>query len=121
MHSYKRRKDSLESSPDRLLFAIELEFPKILVPRLPQNLSNVNTERAGKRKQLYSLCDELLRALIYLHFIILILICFSLIMPVVNYMTYGCSCSRTTPGVITNYTRASQWRKTLLRLLLKIG
>ena len=37
-HSYKKRKDSL----NRVLFAAELEFPKILVPNLPQNSSNVN-------------------------------------------------------------------------------
>ena len=29
--------DSLEGSLDRVLFGAELEFPKILVPRLPQN------------------------------------------------------------------------------------
>ena len=75
-HSHKKRKDSLEGSLDRVLFAAELEFPKILVTRLPQNLSNVNNECAGKSKQLYSSCDQLLGALIYLHFIILILICF---------------------------------------------
>ena len=77
-------------------------FPKILVPRLPQNSTNINIECAGKSKQLYSLCDQLLRALIYLHFIILILICFQLIMPDVNYIIYGCSSSRTTSRVITN-------------------
>ena len=32
---------------DRVLFAPELEFPKILVFRLPENSSNVNTECAG--------------------------------------------------------------------------
>ena len=47
-HSHKKRKDSLESSLDRVLFAAELEFPKILVPRLPQHASNVNIECAGK-------------------------------------------------------------------------
>ena len=31
-HSHKKRKDSLEGSLDRVLFAAELEFPKILVP-----------------------------------------------------------------------------------------
>ena len=35
-HSQKKRKDCLEGSLDRVLFAAELEFPKILVPRLPQ-------------------------------------------------------------------------------------
>ena len=43
-HSHKKQKDSL----DRVLFAAELELPKILVPRLPQRTSNVNTESAGK-------------------------------------------------------------------------
>ena len=59
-HSHKKRKDSLEGSLDQVLFAAELEFPKILVPRLPWNSSNVNIECIG----------------IYLHFIILMLICF---------------------------------------------
>ena len=47
-HSHKKRKDSLEGSLDRVLFAAELEFPKILVPRLPQHTSDVNIECAGK-------------------------------------------------------------------------
>ena len=59
-----------------VLFAAELEFPKILVPRLPQNASNVNTEGTGKGKQLYYLCSQLLGVQIYLHFIVLILFCF---------------------------------------------
>ena len=63
-------------SLDRVLFAAKLEFRKILVLRLPQNSSNVNNECAGKSKQLYSLCDQVYGALIYLYFIILILICF---------------------------------------------
>ena len=75
-HSHKKWKDSLEGSLDGVLFAAELEFPKMPVPRLPQNKSNVNIECAGKSKQLYSLCDQLLGALIYLNFIVLIPICF---------------------------------------------
>ena len=47
-HSHKKRKDSLEGSLDRVLLAAELEFSKILVPRLPQHTSNVNIECAGK-------------------------------------------------------------------------
>ena len=47
-HSNKKRKDSLECSLDQALLAVELEFPKILVPRLPQHTSNVNIECAGK-------------------------------------------------------------------------
>ena len=43
------RKDSLEGSLDRVIFAAELEFPKILVPRLPQHISDVNTECAGSQ------------------------------------------------------------------------
>ena len=46
-NSHKKWKDSLEGSLDRVLFAAELEFPKILVPRLPQNSSNVSIECAG--------------------------------------------------------------------------
>ena len=47
-HSHKKQKDSLEGSLDRVLLAAELEFPKILVPRLPQHTSDVNIECAGK-------------------------------------------------------------------------
>ena len=47
-HSHKKWKNRLEVSLDRLLFAAELEFPKILVPRIPQHTSNVNIECAGK-------------------------------------------------------------------------
>ena len=57
-HSHKKRKDSLKGSLDRVLFAAELEFPKILVPRLPQHTSNVNIQYTGKSewsKQLYYL------------------------------------------------------------------
>ena len=35
-------------------FVTERKFPNILVHRLPQNISNVNTGCAGKPKQLYS-------------------------------------------------------------------
>ena len=41
-HTHKKRKGSLEDSLDRLLFERELEFLKKLVPRLPQNTSNVS-------------------------------------------------------------------------------
>ena len=57
-HSHKKWKDSLEGSLDRVLFAAEREFSKILVPRLPQHTSNVNIECGGKSdwlKQLYFL------------------------------------------------------------------
>ena len=60
----------------QVLFVAERELSKILVPRLPQHTSNVNIGCAGKSKHLYSLCDQLLGALIYRNFIILILICF---------------------------------------------
>ena len=43
-HSHKKRKDSLDGSMNRALFTAELGFPKILVPRLPQNSSNVNID-----------------------------------------------------------------------------
>ena len=75
-HSHKEREESQEGSLDGVLFVTKLEFSNTLVSRLPQSFSNVNTECAGKSKQLYFLRDQLLRALIYLHFIILILICF---------------------------------------------
>ena len=88
---------------DRVLFAAELEFPKILVPRLPQNSPNVKTEYPG----------------IFLHFIILTSICFQLIMSAVNSVIYGSSSSRTTPGIIT-MLELHTGGKTLLQLLLMI-
>ena len=68
-HSYKKQKDSLEGNLVQVLFAAELEFPSILVPRLPYNTSNVNIVSTGKSKQ----CDQLFGTLIYLHFIVLML------------------------------------------------
>ena len=65
----------MEVSLGRVLFATEPDFPNILVPRLPQNYSNVSNECAGKSKQLYSihsLRGQLLGAMIYLHVIVLI-------------------------------------------------
>ena len=35
-HKRKKRKDSLEGGLDRVLFATELKFSKILVPKQPQ-------------------------------------------------------------------------------------
>ena len=57
-HSHKKRKDSLEGSLDRVLYAAEIEFPKALAPRLPQHTSNTNIEYVWKSewlKQLYYL------------------------------------------------------------------
>ena len=53
-HSHKKRKDRLEGSLDQILLAAELEFPKILGPRLPQQTSNVNNEYA-RRSEWFSL------------------------------------------------------------------
>ena len=47
-HSHKKLKDSLEGSLDRVLLAAELEFTKIIVPRVSQHTSDVNIECAGK-------------------------------------------------------------------------
>ena len=84
---------------DWVLFSAELDITKMLVPRLPQDALDVNVECDGKAKQLYSLCDQPLGAPICLFFIILILTCYSLILPDVNYGIYGWSSSKTTQGV----------------------
>ena len=68
MHSHKKWKDSVEGSLVLVIFMAEL------VPMLPQNISIVNIERTCKSKQMYYLCDQLLGALMYLHFINLFLI-----------------------------------------------
>ena len=50
-----KRKDSVEGgNQDQVVFAAELEFLKILIPRLPQNTSNINIECAGILIQLCS-------------------------------------------------------------------
>ena len=46
-HSHKKRKDGLEGSLDRVWSTAELEFPKILVRRLPQHTWDVNIKYAG--------------------------------------------------------------------------
>ena len=38
-HSHRKRKDILKGSLVQVLFTAELEFPKLLVPSLPQNSS----------------------------------------------------------------------------------
>ena len=98
-HSHKKQKVSLQGSLDGVLFPAELEFPKMLVPRLPQNTSNVIIECTKKSKQLYSLYDQLLGVLIYLDFIVLILICFYFIISGENYALSSCSSLRKTPRV----------------------
>ena len=53
-----------------------------------------------KTTVVFFICDQLIGALlIHLNFTILILICFALMMPGVNYKIYGCSSARTIPGV----------------------
>ena len=69
---------------------------------------------------IYSLCGQLLGALIYIHFIILILISFKLIIPALNYVIYDCSSSRTTPGALTIQEFHTRGKK-LLQLLHKKG
>ena len=53
-HSHKKRKDDLGQAS----LAAEFEFSKVIVPRVPQDTSDVNIECAGKLewlKQQYSL------------------------------------------------------------------
>ena len=51
-----------------------------------------------KKTELF-IWEQLLAALIHLNFVTLILICLSLMMPGVNYVIYGCSSVRKSPGV----------------------
>lgn len=74
--SHKKPKDRLDGILGRVLFVAQPELPKILVPRMPQNITYKNTECGGKSKLQYSLCDQALGALIYLYFIVMVLICF---------------------------------------------
>ena len=72
-HSHKKWKDSLEDSLDRVLFAAELEFPKILAPRLPQHASNVNIKCAGKSEWSKQLCSLYLASFLEHWYIIILL------------------------------------------------
>ena len=111
VHSYKKQKDNLEDSWDQVLFAAELEFPRILVPRVPQKSSNANIECVGKSKQLYCLCDQLLGALIYIHF---------------NLFLIGNACCKLCNMWLLlfennsrsyYYTEDSQWRKNIVEVI----
>ena len=82
-----------------VLSATKLEFPKILVPRLPQNTSNANIECAEKPKQLYSLWDQPLGGLLSSFYCSNINVYFQLIIPGENCAMYGYSSSRTIPVV----------------------
>ena len=104
LNSHKKRKDILEGSLARVLFAAKLEFPKILVPRLPQH-TMIRCKHWMCRKvsmvetTVLFICDQLLGDLIHLNFLILLLICFWLMMPGVSYVIYGCYSKRTSPEV----------------------
>ena len=47
-YSHHNQRDNMEGSLLLVLFVAELDFPKILVPRLPHDTSNVNIESSGK-------------------------------------------------------------------------
>ena len=70
-NSHKKQIGSLEGNMYQASFAAELEFSKILVPRLLQNLSSVNIKCAGKSKQLHSLSGLPLGALMTLFFVLI--------------------------------------------------
>ena len=55
----------------------------VLVPRILQNTSNVNTECSEKPKQPYSLCNQPLEALMYIYFIVFNWLC---LVEIVQYM-----------------------------------
>ena len=57
--SHKKREESLEGGLDRILFAAELEFLKIMVPKLTQDTTNVNNDCAGKLRPIRSVISRL--------------------------------------------------------------
>ena len=81
----------MKSSLDRVLFATELEFPKILVLRLPKNVQE-------KQNNCILSCDNPLRALMPLFYCCHVNV-FSMIMRSANCAIYDCYSSRTIPGV----------------------
>ena len=81
----------MESGLDRVLFATELEFPKILVLRLPKNVQE-------KQNNCILSCDNPLRVLMPLFYCSHVNV-FSMIIRSAKCAIYGCYSSRTTPGV----------------------
>ena len=99
-HSQKKRKDSLEDSLDRVLFAAELEDTSAQATSAYIKCKHWMCWRVSMVKTTVLFTrDQLLVALIHFNFIILILICFWLMMSGVSYVIYGCSSARTTPEV----------------------
>ena len=81
----------MKSSLDRVLFATELEFPKILVLRLPKNVQE-------KQNNCILSCDNPLRVLMPLFYCSHVN-AFSMIMRSANCAICDCYSSRTIPGV----------------------
>ena len=106
----------LEGILDQVLFAAELKLLKVLVPKLPQNTSNVLIECVWKLKHRYSLCDQPLVALVCLFY------CFGIVFSIGcsrhSNAIYGCSSLRATPG-ITLYR--SNTGETFLQLFFKVA
>ena len=99
-HSQKKRKDSLEDSLDRVLFAAELEDTSAQATSAYIKCKHWMCWRVSMVKTTVLFTrDQLLVALVHFNFIILILICFWLMMSGVSYVIYGCSSARTTPEV----------------------
>ena len=96
-HSHKKQKDSLEVTTVWIFFTAELEFPKILVPRLLQRIHQMQTFTVLEIKTTAlfmkpaSWSSDI--SLFYCSDIV-----FWLIIPVVNYAINGCSSSRATVG-----------------------
>ena len=94
-NSHEKWKESL----DRVIFAAKLELPKILIPRFPQNTLNVNNAWA-ENQNYYNLYVISLFEHKYLFYSSDINLRFQLIMPGGNWVIYGYSSPRTTPGTI---------------------
>ena len=114
-HSHKKRKDSLEGSLGQVLFAAELEFPKILGSSIicrwtwvPENTSTQATSEFIKCKHwMYRNIS-----LFYYSDVNLLLIDYACC-KLCNI--YGCPSSRTTPG--DHYTEASRWGKNIVAVI----
>ena len=88
-------------------------------PRLPQNSSNVNTECAEKLKQLHSLCDQLLGAVIssfYYYDIDLFLIDYACCKLCNIWLLLFENNSRS-----YHYTGLSHWRKNIVAVITQDG
>ena len=109
---------------DRVIFAAEIKFPKILVPRLPPNSSNVNIKCPGMSRKIKTTVIFMWPAswstdISSFYYSNINLTWIDYVYCYVWYVIFGFCSSVTIPGV-TNILELHTGGKTLFQFLLKI-